>query len=287
MTGVLPVDKPEGPTSHDVVAMARRALGTRRVGHTGTLDPFATGLLLLCIGPATRLSEYLTGMDKTYEATARLGTATDTLDGTGTTVSTSEEWRRLDPDEIRAAFEAELGTRLQEPPAFSAKRIGGRRAYELAREGEAPRPEPVQVTIHHLELTGIEGPDVRFTLECSSGTYVRAVARDVGARLGVGGHLAELRRTAVGPFHVSRALPVDRLEAGEAVQAALMSPLEALRHMPVVELDGDAAARVRNGRPVEGGAELAGGLAALAADGELLAVAQVDGGLLRPRKVFA
>ncbi|HSH45652.1 MAG TPA: hypothetical protein VK966_07335, partial [Longimicrobiales bacterium] len=138
MTGILPVDKPEGPTSHDVVAMARRALGVRRIGHTGTLDPFATGLLLLCVGPATRLAEYFSDLSKTYEATARLGVATDTLDRTGSTVSTSEAWRELSPDAIREAFQAEGGTRLQQPPAYSAKRIGGRRSHELAREGGAP-----------------------------------------------------------------------------------------------------------------------------------------------------
>lgn len=287
MTGVLPVDKPEGPTSHDVVASARRALRTRRIGHTGTLDPFATGLLLLCIGPATRLAEYLSGMPKTYEATARLGVSTDTLDRTGSTVATSGAWRDLSEDRIRRAFEAERGTRLQEPPAYSAKRIAGRRSYELAREGSAPRPDPVEVTIHRLDVTAVDGADVRFTLTCSSGTYVRAVARDAGERLGVGAHLTALRRTAVGPFQVDGAVPLDRLEENDTVAAALLSPLQALRHLPVVRLDTEAVARVRNGRPVPGGEGVEGSVAALAADDRLVAVAEVDGALLRPRKVFA
>src|SRR5690606_28992033 len=141
--GVLPVDKPEGPTSHDVVALARRALGIRRIGHTGTLDPFATGLLLLCIGPATRLAEYLTGLDKTYEAVARLGVATDTLDHTGEVVQRSDGWQALSPEAVRNAFEEQRGRRLQTPPVYSAKKIGGRRAYELARKGVELAPEPV------------------------------------------------------------------------------------------------------------------------------------------------
>lgn len=289
MNGVLAVDKPAGPTSHDVVAAARRALRLRRIGHTGTLDPFATGLLLLCLGPATRLAEYLTGMDKRYEAVARLGVRTDTLDATGEASPEDERWRELSAGEIRAAFEAEAGTRLQEPPAFSAKRIGGRRAHELAREGEAVRPDPVEVSIHSLDVASIEGPLVRFAVECSSGTYVRAVARDAGERLGVGAHLTELRRTAIGRFTVDEALGLDALDDPAAVERAVMTPLRAMGHLPAAEVDREAVRRIGNGQavPATGVTGPQGGLVAVAAGGELVAVAERDGDLLRPRKVFA
>jgi tRNA pseudouridine55 synthase len=283
------VDKPAGPTSHDVVAVARRALGLRRIGHTGTLDPFASGLLLLCLGPSTRLAEYLTGLDKTYEAVARLGVRTDTLDATGTVVETRGGGPELAGDAIRAAFEAERGTRLQQPPAFSAKKVAGRRSYELARAGEAVLPDPVEVTIRGLEVTAIEGDVVRFSMECSSGTYVRAVARDVGERLGVGAHLTGLRRTAIGTFRVEDALPVDRLEDAGAVEAALIAPLTAVGHLPVVDVDAADAARVRDGQAIRanGAAAEDGATVALAAGSELVAVAESGGGMLRPRKVFA
>ncbi|HUG41440.1 MAG TPA: tRNA pseudouridine(55) synthase TruB [Longimicrobiales bacterium] len=291
MNGVVPVDKPAGPTSHDVVAAARRALGLRRIGHTGTLDPFATGLLLLCLGPATRLSEYLTGLPKRYEANARLGVRTDTLDSTGAVLARNDAWRALAPESIGEAFEAERGTHLQQPPAYSAKKVGGRRAHELAREGEAVHPDPVEVTVHSLEVLEVDGPLVRFTLECSSGTYVRAVARDAGERLGVGAHLTQLRRTAIGTFRVEDALQTDRLDDRVAATSALISPLEALRHLPAATLDADAARRVRTGQavpwPGRGPAGPGGGLVALASGGELVAVAERDGDLLRPRKVFA
>lgn len=217
MNGVLPVDKSEGPTSHDVVAVARKALDMRRIGHTGTLDPFATGLLVLCLGQATKLAQYLTGLDKSYEATARLGVATDTLDRTGEVIAETDAWETLDEARVREAFEGQRGERAQTPPAFSAKRVGGKKSYQLARAGEAVELAPVDVTIHGLEVVAINGPDVRFRLRCSSGTYVRAVARDAGETLGVGAHLTALRRTAVGPFDVEDAVSFGTLKAaGEA-----------------------------------------------------------------------
>jgi tRNA pseudouridine55 synthase len=286
MTGVLPVDKPAGPTSHDVVAAARRALGTRRVGHTGTLDPFATGLLLLCIGPATRLAEYLTGLDKRYEATALLGIATDTLDRTGQVVKETEAWRELQPDAIRRAFVEQVGQRRQTPPAFSAKKIGGTRAYELARAGIEVQPDPVQVEIQSIQVAAIDGPEVRFQLHCSSGTYVRAVARDAGTALGVGAHLTELRRTTIGRFRVGDALAMADLESPSRVEAALVSPLAALAHLPQRTLDPDQARRVRHGQAIPAG-DTAKGLVALAEQQRLVAVAESDGESIRPRKVFA
>ncbi|MDX1675222.1 MAG: tRNA pseudouridine(55) synthase TruB [Longimicrobiales bacterium] len=305
VNGVLLVDKPEGPTSHDVVAVARRALDTRRVGHTGTLDPFATGLLVLCVGPATRLAQYLTGLDKAYEATARLGLATDTLDDTGEVLAESEGWRDRTAAEIRAAFEAQQGALDQRPPAYSAKKVGGKKAYELARAGEAVELEPVPVTIHELDVLALDGPDVRFRMRCSSGTYVRAVARDAGETLGCGAHLTALRRTRVGPFDVESAVAFDALQAaataagdGEGgddeggaadlrgdLEVALLRPLEAMAHLPRLDLDADQAGRVRHGQTLSVAAPV--GVVALAEGDELRAVAESDGRRVRPRKVFA
>ena len=287
MTGVLPVDKPEGPTSHDVVGAARRLLGIRRIGHTGTLDPFATGLLLLCISTATRLSEYLTGLDKTYEAVARLGVRTDTLDRTGAVIRSTDDWQDLGAAAVGAAFEEQQGVRAQTPPAYSAKKIDGRRAYDLARQGVEVAPEPVEVRIHALEVLGVEGPDVSFRIRCSSGTYVRAVARDAGEVLGVGAHLTALRRTSVGRFDVGEAITLEAMAERSAAAAALIPPIGAVSHLPVVDLSPDEAARVRHGQALDAGGRAAPGRAALAVDGRLLAIAESDGESLRPRKVFA
>ncbi len=299
------MDKGEGPTSHDVVAMTRKALDTRRVGHTGTLDPFATGLLVLCIGQATKLAQYLTGLDKSYEATARLGVDTDTLDRTGTVTAESDAWERLDEAAIRAAFEGQTGTLEQVPPAYSAKKVGGKKSYELAREGKAIALAPVEVTIHALDVLDVDGSDVRFRMRCSSGTYVRAVARDAGDALGVGAHLTELRRTVVGPYRVADAVPLETLraaggkgpdgevlgddavaEARSSLENALLTPLDALAHLPRLELDDAQVGRVKHGQSleVEGAPE---GLMALAEGGELRAVAESNGHWVRPRKVFA
>ncbi len=285
MTGILPVDKPAGPSSHDMVAVARRALGERRIGHTGTLDPFATGLLLLCVGTATRLAEYLVGLEKEYEATARLGVATDTLDHTGEVTAEWDAWAELDEAAIRAAFESQAGTRLQTPPVYSAKKIDGRKAYELARAGEAVTPEAVEVTIHDLDVLAVDGADVRFRMRCSSGTYVRAVARDAGEALGVGAHLTQLRRTAVGRFRVDDALDPGALEDAGAVEAALVAPRDALRHLPALELSDADRARIGHGQRLPVG-ETPAGLLALVHDGELVAIAEADRDAIRPRKVF-
>lgn len=305
MRGVLLVDKAEGPTSHDVVAAARKALDTRRVGHTGTLDPFATGLLILCIGQATKLAQYLTGLDKTYEATARLGVRTDTLDRTGAVTSETDAWESLEEREVRAAFEGQAGPRAQVPPVYSAKKVGGKRSYELARAGKAVELAPVDVTIHALDVTAVDDAEVRFRMRCSSGTYVRAVARDAGDALDVGAHLTALRRTAVGPYAVEAAVPFETLwtaggrdaagepvgddeaaEARSSLEAALLTPLDALSHLPRLELDAPQVGRVKHGQSleVEGAAE---GLVALAEAGELRAVALSDGHWVRPKKVFA
>ncbi|HSM37399.1 MAG TPA: tRNA pseudouridine(55) synthase TruB [Longimicrobiales bacterium] len=250
LSGVLAVDKPAGPTSHDVVDAARRALGERRIGHTGTLDPFASGLLLLCVGPATRLAEYIAGLPKSYRATARLGESTATADPEGEVTRRSDAWRALSEPVVRRAFETHVGVRDQRPPAFSAKKVGGERLYEKARRGEEVRAEPVPVCIHRLTVEEVDLPDVTFSLTCSTGTYVRAVARDVGDDLGVGGHLRALRRTAIGPHRVDDALALADLEDPGSVAEAMLSPLAALAHLRRLELDDAALGEVAHGRPV-------------------------------------
>ena len=284
--GVLPIDKPVGPTSHDMVARARRALGIRRVGHTGTLDPFASGLLLLCLGRSTRLAEYLTGLPKTYAATLRLGVATDTDDRLGAEIAVTDAWRELEPAAIEAALHARRGRQLQLPPDYSARKVGGERAYRLARAGTTPALEPSEIDVYVLDVTRIAPPEVDFTVRCSAGTYIRSIARDVGAALGVGAHLTALRRTAIGEHTVERALPADLLEDAAARARVLLPPLAALGHMPRVGVTAADAAAVLHGRAIVSPPGLHGPIA-LVAEGELLAIAQADGQTLRPRKVFA
>lgn len=288
-SGVLPVDKPEGVTSHDVVAAARRALGTRRIGHTGTLDPFASGLLLLCVGPATRLAEYLIGLPKAYRATLRLGITTDTDDRTGEVVEESAGWQGLSREAVEAALETQRGRIRQVPPAYSAKKVAGRRAYDRARRGETVELAPVEVEIYRLEVVSIDLPEVVFEVECSSGTYIRAIARDVGAVLGVGGHLATLRRTRIGRHDVQDAVPLSRLDDASAVQSAWLSPLDALSHMPRIDVDAEDAAALRNGRRIRRPDRDAPEYVplAIAYQEELLAVGDIEEGRLRPRKVFS
>ncbi len=285
--GVLPVDKPEGPTSHDVVAAARRALGERRVGHTGTLDPFASGLLLLCIGRATRLAQFLTDLDKTYEATARLGVATDTEDREGTVSSTSERWNEITAQGLEAAFDSLRGSILQTPPQFSAKKVGGEVAHRLARRGESVTLEPRSVTVHELEVVAFDAPDVCFRVRCSSGTYVRSLARDLGEVLEVGAHLTQLRRTHVGPFSVSSALAADGMQKPDRVSAAWIDPLAAVAHLPRLEVSAAEVTELQHGRPVVAEGIWDRGPVVAAHREELLAVGEVRDGRFRPRKVFA
>jgi tRNA pseudouridine55 synthase len=286
--GVLPVDKPAGPTSHDVVAMARRALRTRRIGHTGTLDPFASGLLLLCIDRATRIAEYLSGMDKRYTATIRLGETTDTDDSTGVVIASGDASGVTGVD-VEAALVRLRGETMQLPPRYSAKQRGGERAYAAARQGREFALDPVPVHIRELVLLAFEPPLAHVEVLCSSGTYIRAIARDAGAALGVGGHLQVLRRTAIGPHAVADALPVADLADATAVTRALLPALDALPHLRRVDVEPDVAAAVRHGRrvPLPAGLDAhAGEAVMLAAAGELLAIAEPRDGMLQPRKVL-
>jgi tRNA pseudouridine55 synthase len=211
--GILLVDKAPGMTSHDVVARARRALSVRRVGHAGTLDPMATGLLLLGVGAATRLLGHLGGHDKTYAATIRFGQSTVTDDREGEVLTTTSA-AHLTDDDVRAVLTAQTGPLQQVPSAVSAVKVGGRRSYDRVRAGETVELAARSVTVHALEVHRVERPtpelvDAQVTVSCTAGTYIRAIARDAGAALGVGGHLTALRRTASGPFDVARAAPVE------------------------------------------------------------------------------
>lgn len=212
--GVLLVDKPGGMTSHDVVARARKALGTRKIGHAGTLDPMATGLLILGVESATRLLTFIVGLDKTYEATIRLGATTDTDDADGQ-IETVTDAGTLDPAAITAAIADLRGEISQVPSRVSAIKVAGRRAYELVRAGEEVELAAREVTVSRFEVLGTRRDggylDLDVVVDCSSGTYIRALARDLGAALGVGGHLTALRRTRIGPFAVAGAASIDDL----------------------------------------------------------------------------
>jgi tRNA pseudouridine55 synthase len=242
--GVLVVDKPAGPTSHDVVYRARRALGTRRVGHTGTLDPFATGVLVLCVGRATRLARFLAAADKEYRARVRLGFATTTDDLTGDPLGVPRPVE-VSRTVLAEALAALVGSFDQVPPAFSARQVGGRRLYELARRGEAVARQATPVTVHSLALVGHELDTLELELRCSAGFYVRALARDLGERLGTGAHLTALRRTRSGVFSLAESVPGDVL-TGARERLIPLSGL--LLDLPAVRVGEEGRRHVGHGR---------------------------------------
>ncbi len=275
------VAKPAGPTSHDVVDQVRRALATRRVGHLGTLDPFAAGLLVIVVGRATRLAPYAAGWAKAYEGVIRLGRTTSTDDTTGHTTAISDAWQSLDEAQVEAALARFRGAYQQQPPAYSAVKVAGERAYRRARRGEAVTLAPRRVEVEVFELVGLELPDVRFRATVSGGTYLRSLARDVGEELQCGAHLAELVRTQVGPFRLDAAVAPEALTAGD-----LRDPATLVAGLPRRELDEAGRVAVMHGRPVPAG-KGEGGRVALFADGHLVAVAEREGELLKPRVVVA
>ena len=242
--GILLVDKPAGMTSHDVVPTTRRSLGERRVGHAGTLDPFATGLLVILAGRATRLLPYIDGEPKVYEAVIRFGSETDTDDSTG---QPTRQAPRPDREAVHQAIIRLTGPIDQLPPAFSAKQVGGRRAYAAARAGDPLDLAPTRVTVHAWAIGEWDGNDLGVTITCSGGTYIRALARDLGRLTGSAAHLATLRRTRSGPFDVADAITLDELRAG---RPALRSPLEALTSLATEPIDDAAIERILHGRTV-------------------------------------
>lgn len=235
MDGILVIDKPVGPTSHDVVAEVRRLLDERTVGHTGTLDPMATGVLPLVLGHASKIARYLSGGDKTYRATLRLGVETTTLDAEGEVTSARPVVATR--AEVEAALATFVGAITQLPPMYSAKKVDGKRLYELARKGVEVEREPKSVTIHRITLVDYVLPDVTVDVHCSAGTYVRVLAKDLGDRLGCGGHLKQLRRVQAGPFSIDAAVSLEVLRKDPTVAAArLLSESQAMLHMPRIQV---------------------------------------------------
>jgi len=245
LNGILLVDKPAGLTSHDVVSRLRRATGMRRIGHTGTLDPAATGLLILCLGPATRLSEFLTGLEKTYEGTLRLGLTTNSYDLDGEVLS-EQPVPSISEDDIRRVFEKFTGDIMQAPPPVSAVKIEGERSYKRARRGEDVKPEPRPVSVLRFDLLSWESPDVEFLVECTRGTYARSLCHDAGQMLGCGGVLARLRRTAVGKHRIEDAATLEQLDSRESVQERLIPIGESL-DMPTVIVNKGARQLIATG----------------------------------------
>jgi tRNA pseudouridine55 synthase len=278
--GLLLVDKPAGITSHDVVLAARRAFGESRIGHAGTLDPFATGLLVLLLGRATRLLPHLDGVPKEYEATIALGRETDTDDLLGETVRIAA----APSDEAIAEAVTELtGTIEQIPPAFSAKRVAGRRAYDAARAGEALELAPARVTVFGWRELAREGDTLHAVIACGGGTYIRALARDLGRLTGSAAHLSALRRVRSGPFQVRDAFTLAALNDGSA---QLRPALDALPTIPHVVLAGDDAERVLRGMTVDRAADAAQAALVDGRSGALVAFAEADGTRWQPRVVM-
>jgi tRNA pseudouridine55 synthase len=274
--GLLLVDKPGGVTSHDVVDAVRRALGTRKIGHAGTLDPMATGLLLLGVGRATRLLRFFGDLAKSYEGVARLGVRTETLDADGEVVGTSPvPASRVD---VERAFASLVGRSRQRPPAYSAVRVGGRRLYEAARAGESLEAEPRPIRVDAFDVTSFEPPDVGFRVICSGGTYVRVLLADVGDALGCGAHLAALRRTAIGPHRVEDAVPLDAIRVPMPIELAVA-------HLPRMDLSEDEARAASHGS-ILAPAGIDGPYAVFAPDGRLVGVYHDVGAKARPEVIL-
>jgi len=275
--GLLLVDKPKGVTSHDVVDQARRALGTRKVGHAGTLDPMATGLLILGVGRATRLLRFLGDLAKTYEGTGLLGVETDTLDAEGQVVGTAEV--EVDRAALERAMAARVGGSMQRPPAYSAVKVGGRKLYEAARSGDPMEAAPRPVRVDAFDLIAFDPPRFDFRATASGGTYVRVLVADVGTDLGCGAHLTRLVRTGIGPFLLR--------DAADASEAREPLPLDrAVAHLPRIDLDAEEATAASHGR-ILGPAGIEGPYAVFGPGGALIGVYRDDGAKARPEVILA
>jgi tRNA pseudouridine55 synthase len=291
VAGVLNLDKPRGWTSHDVVARVRRLTGVRQVGHAGTLDPMATGVLVVCVGQATRLAEYLSAQPKVYLAEITLGTATDTYDATGRPTG-QHPVPALGRDDLDRALDAFRGPIMQAPPPFSALKLDGEALYKRARRGEIVSPPARPVTVHALAILSFDGTVVQARISCSAGTYIRSIAHDLGQALGCGAHLSALRRTAVGRFTADEALALDALaQAAEEGrwQELLWPPAAAVAHLPAITVSPLEATRLAHGQEIPGEApSLSGPACALDSTGRLLAIVRYDPELRawRPVKVF-
>ena len=275
--GLLLVDKPAGITSHDVVHSVRRTLATKKVGHAGTLDPMATGLLLIGVGRATRLLRFLGDLAKTYEGTLRLGVETDTLDADGDVVRESPV--DVTNEQVAEAMRSLVGKSLQRPPAYSAVTVGGRKLSAAARAGEHLAAAPRAIRVDAFDPLSFDPPDVTFRVICSGGTYVRVLAADVGAAVSTGAHLTALRRTAIGPYRAQDAVTPD------AVREPL--PIEvAVGHLPRLDLEADEAEAASHGRPL-GPADIEGPYGVFGPDGRLIGVYEDDGPRARPQVILS
>jgi tRNA pseudouridine55 synthase len=294
ISGVLVVDKPVGMTSHDVVQAIRTGTGLRRAGHTGTLDPRASGVLVILVGPAVRLSEFVSASDKRYQAIIRLGSATDTFDADGK-VTQSPAPVDVTEEQFEKVLNTFIGEIEQTPPPYSAVKVQGRKAYELAREGEEVELAPRKITVHHLEILEWAPPEVVIDVHCSSGTYVRSLANDLGNALGCGAYLVGLRRTKSGRFSLREATPLRRLQ--EAFHAGnwyqyLIPAAEALAEWPAVELTPDDVENIRHGHRIHAGADAKPGMVrGVSTQGELVALMDLVAGETgepewQPKKVF-
>ncbi len=275
--GLLLVDKPAGVTSHDVVDSVRRTLATKKVGHAGTLDPMATGLLLIGVGRATRLLRFLDDLAKTYEGTLRLGVETDTLDADGSVIGESSV--DVTKEQVGDAMRSLVGESLQRPPAYSAVKVGGRKLYEAARAGEQLEAEPRAIRVDAFDLLSFDPPDVTFRAICSGGTYVRVLASDVGAAVATGAHLTALRRTAIGPYRAEDAVTPEAVREPLPVEAAV-------GHLPRLDLEADEASAASHGRPL-GPAGIGGPYGVFGPEGRLIGVYEDDGPRARPQVILA
>ncbi len=293
VSGVLVIDKPAGMTSHQVVQEVRRGTGIRRAGHTGTLDPRASGVLVILLGPAVRLSEWVASSDKRYLATIRLGEVRDTYDAEGRVVET-HPWEHITEEQLREILKSFEGEIEQVPPAFSAVRVQGKRAYDLAREGKPVDLKPRKIKVYKLDLLEWEPPDLVVDVHCSSGTYVRSLAHDLGQKLGTGAYLLGLRRTQSGRFTLRDAVPLSRLQQafleGNWYQFVLPAADALPPDWPTVTLDSDQVEKVRHGHRVPAPEEYENGqlVRALSEQGDLVAVMQyvAETRELQPKKVF-
>ncbi len=288
VSGVLVVDKPVGLTSHDVVQIIRRGTGIKRAGHTGTLDPRASGVLVVLIGPAVRLSEFVSASDKRYQATIRLGSSTDTYDAEGE-ITGSSSVASITEEQFDEALSRFVGEIEQVPPPYSAVKIKGKKAYELARKGKPVELEPRKINVYSLELLEWAPPEAVIDVYCSSGTYVRSLANDLGEALGCGAHLVGLRRTKSGRFSLRDAVSLRRLreafEAGNWSQF-LIPAAEALSDWPLIELDADQVEQVRHGHRISAESATEGWARAVTQQGDLVALLEAVDGEWQPRKVF-
>jgi tRNA pseudouridine55 synthase len=294
MNGVLIINKPRAWTSHDVVSKARRILKEKQIGHTGTLDPLATGVLVLCIGKATKIVRYLETDDKEYTAEMKLGITTDTQDADGKVLE-SRAYSSPSIGQLQDALNAFQGSIQQRPPAFSALKVNGVPSYRMARKGTLPEHEKRLVTVHAIRLIEYADPIVRFTVHCSKGTYVRTLCADIGERLGMGAHLISLLRTRAGRFRLGQALTLEqvaeRAASGQAEQM-LITLSDAVSGFPALTVEESDAQRIAHGNSVSAPPGFApeepeAPVRVLGRDGRLLAVARPREGFLRPEVVLA